>query len=469
MLGFAKSTGNYKFVCNALSYARNKGFMRLQPVYGLARLMAEQGKGVPEASKEVFNSVIRTPKDLADLMAISKSLHEDKTEGGRRIKTLAGNWLLGLTEYWAIKYGAEKSDGDYSLSDMIRITHPNAQGKKLPIFDYLLGKDASLDELTQIKLFEALKVTKDASEKAAIIKAGRLPHEVASSFAGKDKDVWRAIALSMPTFALLRHLRTLEELGLTDEIEVRRYIANKLTALDSIRKAKIFPFRLMSAFNKVTTTFVQDVLRIAIENSIENVPALPGSTAIIIDRSGSMSSDHGKLGIPFMTVAAMFGLSLAKRASGTARVMLFDDRVEEFSFSRVDSLLTQAKGIQHRGATFTSLPFEKLLTERYSTDTIVLITDEQQNVGVPLVDVMAQYRQRVSPNVKLFIVDVAPYNEKLTPPDMPNTWYLYGWSDNILNFISQASSGFKSLVDYLENQYDEAAVSETQGEGAGPT
>lgn len=437
--------GDYDFAGKALVYARQKGFMRLQPVYGLARLVKEVNAG--EVAKAIFNKVILTPKDLADFMAICKSLHEDKTEGGRRVKTLAGNWLLGLTEYWAIKYGAEKGDGDYSLSDMIRITHPNAQGKKLPLFDYLLAKATDLAELPQIAAFEALKVAKTDEEKAAAIRAGRLPHEVASSFAGKSKAVWQAIAEEMPTFALLRHLRTLEELDLI--VPLRERMEKRLLGPDAIRKSKIFPFRLLSAFNKVTTPWVRDLLRQAMNDALANVPALSGRTVVIVDRSGSMASERAHGSGPFLNTATMFGLSLARRAD-EARVFLYDDQVEEFAFSRVDSILSQALSIHERGSTDTALPFRVLLDQQIVADTIVLLTDEQQNLGGPVVDAIERYQVRVNPKVKVFIVDVAPYLEKVTPPDIRGVYYLYGWSDNVLSFITTTATGFHTLVSAID-------------------
>jgi 60 kDa SS-A/Ro ribonucleoprotein len=164
-----------------------------------------------------------------------------------------------------------------------------------------------------------------------------------------------------------------------------------------------------------------------------------------------MGSEREHGGGPFIQTAAMFGLALARR-SDEAEVLIYDSEVEEFPFSKVDSILTQALKITPRGGTNTELPFRALLNYRYKADTIVLLTDEQQNAGDPVVDIIKNYQATVNPKVKVFIVDVAPYSEKLTPPDMPGVFYLYGWSDQVLNFIDLASKGFGSLVEAIEKE-----------------
>jgi 60 kDa SS-A/Ro ribonucleoprotein len=51
--------------------------------------------------------------------------------------------------------------------------------------------------------------------------------------------------------------------------------------------------------------------------------------------------------------------------------------------------------------------------------------------------------------LKVFIVDVGPYRDAITPNDK-NTWYVYGWSDQALSFISMAARGFGSMIEQIE-------------------
>jgi len=162
------------------------------------------------------------------------------------------------------------------------------------------------------------------------------------------------------------------------------------------------------------------------------VPSIVGRTAVLLDRSGSMGR--------YVQTAALFAVSLIKKARD-GRLLLFDDQLEEQVVSLRDSVLTQSQKVTARGGTDTTLPLRQLLAERDAVDNIVLITDEQQNQGTPFMDVLEEYRRKVNDRVRVFILDVAPYRNALTP-NHPLIWYVYGWSDQALAFISTVSRGF---------------------------
>jgi 60 kDa SS-A/Ro ribonucleoprotein len=290
-----------------------------------------------------------------------------------------------------------------------------------------------------VAAYERLKSAKSDDEKVAAIGAGRLPHEVVTPFA-QSKAVWTALVPQLPAFALLRHLATLERHGVIDA--ARPQIDRKLRDARVIGASKILPFRFVQAERHVKTAWVKDALRDALELSFANVPALPGRTAVLLDRSGSMSA--------YVEQAAIFAVSLLKAAPEDGRLLAFDDRVDEVAVSKRDSVLTQAQQITARGGTDTSLPMKQLLHEKDPVDNLVLITDEQQNRGTPFIDVLDEYRRTVKADVRVFVLDVAPYRNALTGQD-PNTWYVYGWSDQALRFIAMAAHGFGGMVDAIRN------------------
>ena len=133
----------------------------------------------------------------------------------------------------------------------------------------------------------------------------------------------------------------------------------------------------------------------------------------------------------FLEVASVFAISLMRNTRMDGRFFLFDTCLEEVAVSRRDSVLTQAERIKAQGGTNTALPMQQLLSERDRVDNIVLFTDEQQNTGTPFFDVLTKYRRTVNADTKMFIVDVSPYRNALTA-DVPDTWYIYGWSDRVL-------------------------------------
>ncbi|PZN08888.1 MAG: TROVE domain-containing protein [Bacillota bacterium] len=432
-----------EFVARALPYARQKGYMRTQPIFGLAKLAQHP------LFEEVFGRVILTPKDLSDFAVIVKALRGG--EGGRRIKRVAGRWLASnLNEYWAIKYGGKAAG--YTLRDLFRVYHPvyseprsngNGvfRGVRSPLVDYVLGRDADLSALPQVAAFERLKRAETDQEKVAAITEGRLPHEVASAFAGKSPAVWSAIVPQMPILALVRHLATIERLGIADQH--REYIEGKLTNPEAVQNSKILPFTFAKAFQRVSTPWIQDALRAAVDLSFTNLPELPGRVAVLVDRSGSMEGNP-------VQVAALFGVALMRKANLNGRLLLFDHEVQEFHVSGRDSILSQAERITARGGTDLEKPVRVLLEDRDRVDTIIVITDEQQNAGSPFLRRLLEYRQKVNPAVKTFVVNVAPYlRASVAPPEVDGVYYIYGWSERVLDIIALVSRGFGSMVEAL--------------------
>jgi 60 kDa SS-A/Ro ribonucleoprotein len=486
-----------QFAAKALVYARQKGYMRTQPLYGLMRLWETN----PELAEGIFDKVVRTPNDLRDFVVM---LHANRRAagkssiGGRRAKRMIGNWLLHLDEYRAIKYGSSAKVG-YSLRDLLRIAHP-AAGKRTPLLDWIMGPRkmmvggkmvggkmvggesvsyvppvADLESMPQIRAYEAFKAATTDEDRAKFIVEGRLPHEVATSFAKNSPVIWNAIVRQLPIFALLRNLATLER---HDVLKTHRdWIVERLTDEKTIRKSMILPFRFVEARKHVMDGRVQDALRDAVDIAFANVPEVKGRTAVFLDRSGSMTE--------YMTVATLFAVCLMRKANLDGRVMLFDDQLEEMTVSKRDSLLTQAEKVHERGGTCTSLPMEKLLKDLDKVDNIILITDEQENLALrrqhyvgyglrnrstdrTFIDVLDEYKKKVNRNVNLFFVCVAPYSEaSLVPTTDPRTFYSYGWSDNTLRFVSMASQGWGGMVEAIRTgKLDEADAAAEAAEAA---
>ena len=430
---------NPLFFAKALVFARNNGFMRTQPIFGLVLLSSVDRY----LFKKVFDNVILTPNDLFDFMTILSS--ERKGQGGRAVKNTVAKWLeknfsadSKNAEYWAIKYGSESKEG-YSLKDVLKTTHPKGVNPNLAW--YLLGKDGSDAEaqFTKIAAFEKLKKAKTDLEKVEAIKTGRLPHEVASTFAGTSATVWQSILESMPTFALLRNLNTLDRMGLVDKNKT--LIKNILTNPDNIKKAKILPFRFYDAYNAVSSSWVKDILRLSIENSVANIPEFKGDSAILLDTSGSM--------IGFIKTASLFAFACLKRSNG-GTFYTFDTSAHKKTYSLVDSILTQAENVVASGGTAISEPVKRLMETRNKVDNIIIVTDEQQNSGSHLWSTIMDYRNKVNRNVKVFVIDVSPYKSSAVPPD-DKVFLIYGWGDQVLNYISNVTNGLDTQVAAVNN------------------
>src|SRR6185295_683832 len=85
------------------------------------------------------------------------------------------------------------------------------------------------------------------------------------------------------------------------------------------------------------------MLERALDLSLENIPALPGSTLVLVDMSGSMSgSMSAKSKLTRMEAAALFGAALAKRNPLGVDLVQFGTGAEKVNFSQGDSVLRVA-------------------------------------------------------------------------------------------------------------------------------
>lgn len=285
------------FAAKAIVYARNEGYMRLQPIYGLAKLSSIR----PDLFAAIFAKVIRIPSDLFDFMTLLESM--GRGQGGRAIKRETNRFLSQLSEYWAMKYNG-RGHG-FNLTDIISTGHPKpADSKQQALFRYLLNKETDLSLIPQIQAMENLKTSETDDQRIHWITEGKLTYEVVTGVIKPSKAVWEAILFQMPTFALLRHLNALDRAGVLEENQA--YIAARLTDQIALQKAMILPFRFVKAFHQVSLPTIKDALREAVDITFRNLPELEGKTAIFLDISGSMQGD-------FLEIGAVFAFALYKK------------------------------------------------------------------------------------------------------------------------------------------------------------
>jgi len=424
-----------EFAAQAIVYARNEGFMRLQPIYGLVKLSSAN----VSLFERVFNQVIRIPSDLADFLTILEST--GRGQGGRAVKRAVSSFLNRVSEYWAIKYNGRGRG--FNLADAIATSHPKPKDEKQQaIFQYLLGREANMTLIPQVAAFEKLKSARSEAEKVDAIKEGRLPHEIVTGVGGLTQAVWDAVLKEMPIFALLRNLNTLSRADVLDAN--RQFITEKFANKEVLGKSKILPFRFAKAFKEVSEPWVRDCMRSATELTFDNLPDLNGRTLIALDISGSMSGDYLETG-------SVFAFAMYKKTKGNSLFYLFNTHAMDAAPSLHDSILTQASRVSARGGTNTGSPISKLLDDGERVDNIIIITDEQQNTGSPFYTQLAEYRRKVNKDTKAFVVDISPYKGAMVPKSDKNTFYIYGWSDTVLNLIAMSVDGFGTMVDKVES------------------
>ena len=137
------------FLAQAILYARNEGLMRIAPITALVVLSASASLDAKETFRRVFPRVIQTPGDMQDFVSLCRG---GKLRGtGKAVTHAVARWLSSMSEYHAVKYGAETQS--MSLRDLYRLSRPklpasssaNAVARALVKGDYsLLPVDSQL-------------------------------------------------------------------------------------------------------------------------------------------------------------------------------------------------------------------------------------------------------------------------------------------------------------------------------------
>ncbi|MET9429683.1 TROVE domain-containing protein [Streptomyces sp. NPDC003036] len=188
-----------------------------------------------------------------------------------------------------------------------------------------------------------------------------------------DAAVWEAVIPTMGPMALLRNLRNFDEAGVSDEVAER--VAARLSDPAEVARSRQFPFRYLAAYQHAPSPRWAAALERALGHSLANVPALPGRTLILVDRSDSMFwdtvSERSKL--TRADAAAVFGAALAMRAE-QADLVEFGWGSAAVPFEPGEPVLEVLKRFRSMGGTYTAKAVRKHYRQH---DRVLIVTDEQ--------------------------------------------------------------------------------------------
>ncbi|MFI7356396.1 TROVE domain-containing protein [Streptomyces avidinii] len=188
-----------------------------------------------------------------------------------------------------------------------------------------------------------------------------------------DAAVWEAVIPSMGPMALLRNLRNFDEAGVSDEAAAR--VAARISDADEVARSRQFPFRYLAAHRHAPSPRWAEPLERALGHSLANVPALPGRTLILVDRSDSMFWDtvSERSTLNRADAAAVFGTALAMRAE-QADLVEFGWSSAPVPFAAGEPVLEVLKRFHSLGGTQTTVALRAHYRDH---DRVLIVTDEQ--------------------------------------------------------------------------------------------
>lgn len=349
-------------------YSVEKAFMKDVPVLLLGVLRWRD----PHLYEKVFSRVIKNGRLLRRFVQILRSPYFNSRSLSSKTRRLIQNWFESRTPY---QIWEESLGNNPSLKDVINLAHvnPGSAESRQAVFK-LICKNEKSSKLPQvIKNFYAWKENRELPiPKVSFL---RLTSE---KLTASD---WSQVVKNMTWNQLRLNLNAIERSGALEDKETEQYIAERLSNVEEVRKAKVFPHEIYTTLVNVTNDKALKALNHALNVSIENLPNL-GRTVIAIDVSGSMAcplnSNNVNGGLTCSEVSAVLGLSLVRKSRETNTFLTFDTEVHENSLNFDTDLKTQVKNLRFSGGgTDCSAPFKWTLNNKLEIDTFVMISDNE--------------------------------------------------------------------------------------------
>ncbi|WP_257387173.1 vWA domain-containing protein [Tahibacter caeni] len=440
-----------EFVAKTAIYARERGQMKDMPALLLAWLAQHDGA----LCERVFARVVDNGRMLRNFVQILRSGAVGRRSLGSRPKRLVRQWLERASAAQIVNAAVGTHP---SLADVVQMVHPKPQdAQRAALYAWLIGKPYDLAELPPaLQHYEAFK------RGDCIDAVPDMHFQYLTALLGKSE--WKQIAERLPWQTLRMNLNTLQRNGVFEDAALTARLAATLRDAEAIRRARAFPYQLLSAWNATAADIpaaIREALQDAMEIATENVPALPGNVVVAIDVSGSMASPvtgyrrGATTQARCVDVAALLGACVLRK-NPAARILPFDTKVRPLVLNPRDSVITQARELASLcgGSTTVSAPLARLNRERAVVDTVVIVSDDEswadtrQGKATATMAEWAGIAAR-NPAARLICIDLQPYATSQTRA-ASNVLHVGGFSDAVFDLLANAAGGRQDWLQQID-------------------
>ncbi|MDF6061831.1 TROVE domain-containing protein [Streptomyces sp. JH010] len=439
-----------EWTAGLLRWLRRDGRMRTASVVGAAEYVkARLDAGAVDGpfNRQVVDSVLLRPDEPGELLGYWTSRY------GRAVpKPVKRGIADAVRRLWdgkaLLKY--DTASRGYRFGDVLNLVHAAPDPAKPwqgDLFRYALDRrhhpesaeaPASNRTLTAHRALMAVP----AAERRSVItgpggaerlaEAGMTWEALAGWLQGPmDAAAWEAVIPSMGAMALVRNLRNFDEAGVRDGTAAR--VAARISDPDAVASSRQFPFRYLAAYRHAPSLRWAYPLEQALGHSLGNVPALPGRTLILVDRSGSMwspLSDRSLLNRA--DAAAVFGASLALRAAD-ADLVEFGTTSSAVGYRKGESVLRILDRFGDLGGTNTVQAVRK---HYRAHDRVLIVTDEQASFTY-----YGDATGGIPPTVPVYTWNLAGHRVGHAPSGSENRHTFGGLSDAAFRMVPLLEAG----------------------------
>lgn len=435
-----------EFVAKVAVYSREKGFMKDMPAL-LVAVLSTKDKALFE---RVFPRVIDNGKMLRNFVQIMRSGVVGRKSLGSSPKRLVREWFENRKAETIFKQSVGQAP---SFADILKMVHTKPQdAEKEALYGYFIGRDIDVDKLPEIvKAFEKFK-SGDSLE------VPNVPFQMLTALPISTKE-WTQIARNAAWQMTRMNLNTFQRHGVFQDAEMVEMIANRLRDREAIKRAKVFPYQLLSAYSAASNNAeipraITEALQDALEIATENVPAINGKVYVLPDVSGSMSSavtGYRKGSTSTVRCIDVAGLvaSAILRKNPSAEILPFENDVVKIALNPRDSVMTNANKLANigGGGTNCSAPLAQLNRANAQGDLVIYVSDNESwidsnrtwNSGTETMKQWNTFKSR-NKDAKLVCIDIQPYatTQAKERADILNVG---GFSDQVFNLIAEFAGG----------------------------
>ncbi|MFC8345635.1 TROVE domain-containing protein [Streptomyces sp. NPDC057280] len=433
-----------EWTAGLLGWLRGEGNLRTASVVGAAEYVKarlDAGATGGPSNRQVVDSVLRRPDEPGELLAywtatygrnVPKPVKRGVADAVRRL--YSGKSLL--------KY--DTAAKGYRFGDILNLVHAVPDPDKPwqgELFRYALDRRHHPDtavppasnrtlvahrELMALPVAERRAVVTSEGGAERLAAAGMTWEALAGWLQGPmDKEAWEAVIPSMGAMALVRNLRNFDQAGVSDEVAAQ--VAARISDPAEVARSRQFPFRYLAAYQHAPSLRWAYPLEQALGHSLANVPALPGRTLVLVDRSGSMWGPlSSRSQLNRADAAAIFGTALALRAE-RADLVQFGTTSAEVRFRKGESVLKILERFGNLGGTDTTGAVRRHYRKH---DRVLIVTDEQyaySHYGDPT--------EQVPADVPVYTWNLAGYRAGHGPSGKANRHTFGGLSDAAFRMV----------------------------------
>jgi len=434
------------FVAKTAVFSREKGYMKDMPAFLVATLSTKD-KGLFE---KVFPRVIDNGKMLRNFVQIMRSGATGRKSLGTLPKRLVREWFDGRTSEQIFKQSVGQSP---SIGDILKMVHPKpTNSEREALFGYFIDRPVAFESLPEVvRDFELFK----AGESTDV---PDVPFQMLTALPLSTKD-WIEIARNAPWQMTRMNLNTFQRHGVFADGEIVRLVADRLRDPNAIRKARVFPFQLLSAYtaasqNREVPREITEALQDAMEVATENIPEIEGKVFVFPDVSGSMSSPATGVrrgstsAVRCIDIAGLLASAILRKNT-SAEVLPFENRVVNVTLNPRDSVVTNAQKLASvgGGGTNCSAPLYELNRRKAKGDLVIYISDNESwvdstrrwNSGTETMKQWNEFRSR-NKGAKLVCIDIQPYAHTQAN-DRTDILNVGGFSDQVFTLVSEFANG----------------------------